>query len=165
LTNFFEAGSLFVARAPRNEENMPLMKSFRELEVWQKAHALVLDIYRITESFPERERFGITSQLRRAAASIPANIAEDFGRRSTRELWQFLAIGNGSLEETRYFLVLARDLHFLTAERFQSSDQQCNSAGQMLGALARSPRNRSASGFHGIRATGHETRVNGARHV
>lgn len=144
---------------------MPLMKSFRELEVWQKAHALVLEVYRITENFPERERFGITSQLRRAAVSVPANIAEGFGRKGTRELLQFLAIANGSLEETRYFLILARDLRLLTVEQFQTSDEQCNSIGQMLGALARSLGNRGASGFHGSRATGHETRINGAAHV
>lgn len=144
---------------------MPLMRSFRELEVWQKAHGLVLEVYRITEAFPERERFGITSQLRRAAASVPANIAEGFGRRSTRELLQFLAIANGSLEETRYFLILARDLRFVGIDQFQASDQRCNSVGQMLGALARSLRNRSASVSRGSRVTGHETRINGALHV
>ena len=135
------------------------------MEVWQKAHALVLEVYRITENFPERERFGITSQLRRAAVSVPANIAEGFGRRGTRELLQFLAIANGSLEETRYFLILAHDLRFLTVEQFQTSDERCNSVGQMLGALARSLRSRGVSGFHGSRATGHETQVNGVGHV
>lgn len=144
---------------------MPLMKSFQELEVWQKAHGLVLEVYRITEAFPERERFGITSPLRRAAASVPANIAEGFGRKSTRERLQFLAIANGSLEETRYFLILARDLHLLTIEQFQLSGHHGNSVGQMLGALARSLRNRSASLANGPRVTGHETRINGTRYV
>lgn len=141
------------------------MKSFRELEVWQKAHALVLEVYRITGDFPERERFGVTSQLRRAASSIPANIAEGFGRRTTRELLHFLAIANGSLEETRYFLILARDLRFLASEQFQILDQYCNSVGQMLGALTRSLRNRTATVPHGPRDTGHGARVNGTRHV
>lgn len=144
---------------------MPLIKSFRELEVWQKAHALVLEVYRITGNFPERERFGITSQLRRAASSVPANIAEGFGRKSTRELLQFLAIANGSLEETRYFLILARDLRFVASEQFQILDQYGSSVGQVLGALTRSLRNRTAVVPHGTRATGHEARVNGARHV
>ena len=86
---------------------MTALRSFTELEVWQKAHALVLDVYRVTDRFPDRERFGIVAQLRRAAASIPANIAEGFGRRTTKELLQSVAISNGSLEESRYFLILS----------------------------------------------------------
>jgi four helix bundle protein len=80
-----------------------MLKSFRELEVWQKAHSLVLEIYRVTARFPDSEKYGIVSQLRRAAMSIPANIAEGFGRRGTKEFLQCLAIGNGSLEETRFY--------------------------------------------------------------
>lgn len=135
-----------------------MIKSFRELEVWQKAHALVLDIYQTTGAFPDRERFGIVSQLRRAAASIPANIAEGFGRRSTRELIQFLTISSGSLEEARYFLILGKDLRYIKEEGFQTLDRQCNSVAQMLGALTSSLRNRSA-GNHGSRVTGHGTRL------
>lgn len=135
-----------------------MIKSFRELEVWQKAHALVLDVYRVTTEFPERERFGITSQLRRAAASVPANIAEGFGRRGTGELLQFLAISNGSLEETRYFLMLSSDLRFLPAEEFRRLEQNCSSVGQMLGALTRSLRNRNDRGAHGSRSAGHRSR-------
>jgi four helix bundle protein len=85
-----------------------MLKTFRELEVWQKSHQLVLEIYRITRTFPQDERFGIVSQLRRATYSIPANIAEGFGRRSTKELIQCLAIANGSLEEVRYFVLLSQ---------------------------------------------------------
>lgn len=144
---------------------MPLIKTFQELEVWQKAHALVLDVYGLTANFPDRERYGITSQLRRSAASVPSNIAEGFGRKSTRELLQFLAIANGSLEETRYFLLLARDLGFTAAEQFVKLNQQCNSIGQMLGALSRSLRERSAKDFHGTRATGHGSHTNGSLHV
>jgi four helix bundle protein len=65
-----------------------MLKSFQELEVWRKAHALVLDVYRVTRAFPESERFGVVAQLRRAAASIPANIAEGFRPRTTKELLQ-----------------------------------------------------------------------------
>lgn len=144
---------------------MPLIKSFQDLEVWQKAHALALDVYSLTASFPDRERYGITSQLRRSAASVPSNIAEGFGRKSTRELLQFLAIANGSLEETRYFLLLAGDLGFMASEQFVKLNQQCNSIGQMVGALSRSLRERSAKAFHGTRATSHEPRINGSRHV
>ena len=87
-----------------------MLKSFRDLEVWKKSHQLVLEIYRITNTFPKDERFGVISQLRRAAYSIPANMAEGFGRRSTKELLQFLAIANGSIEEIRYFIFLSCDL-------------------------------------------------------
>lgn len=134
-----------------------LLKSFEELEVWQKAHMLTLEIYRATDVFPDRERFGVVSQIRRSAASIPANIAEGFGRRTTRELLQSLAIANGSLEETRYFLLLSRDLGYLKPDHYERLRQQSHSVAQMLAALARSLRNRS-SGSHGARATGHGSR-------
>ena len=120
-----------------------MLKSFRELEVWQKAHVVVLDIYRITDRFPERERFGITAQLRRAGASVPANIAEGFARRTTREFLQSLAVANGSLEETRYFLLLSRDLRYLRAPDYEKVERQCDSVAQMLAALSRSLANRS----------------------
>jgi four helix bundle protein len=71
---------------------------------------LVLQTYRVTDSFPDKEKYGIVSQVRRSAASVPADIAEGFGRRTTKELLQFLANANESLEETRYFLLLSRDL-------------------------------------------------------
>src|SRR5258708_12473332 len=93
-----------------------MLKSFGEVEVWQRAHGLVLETYRLTDKFPDRERFGIVSQIRRSAASVPANIAEGFGRRTTKELLQFLTNANGSLEETRYFLILSRDLTYLKNE-------------------------------------------------
>ena len=134
-----------------------VVKSFEALEVWQKAHALTLAVYRATDDFPDRERFGVVSQVRRSAASIPANIAEGFGRRTTRELLQSLAIANGSLEETRYFLLLSRDLGYLKPPDYERLRQQLRSVAQMLAALARSLRNRN-SGLHGSRATGHGTR-------
>jgi len=134
-----------------------MLKSFRELEVWQKAHALVLDVYKLTDRFPDRECFGIVAQLRRAAASVPANIAEGFGRRTTKELLQSLAVANGSLEEARYFLILSRDLRYMPLEDYNRLDQQCNSIAQMLSALARSLKNRSRV-VHGARATNHGAR-------
>jgi four helix bundle protein len=96
-----------------------VLKSFQELEVWQKAHHLVLQTYRVTDSLPDRERYGIVSQVRRSAASVPANIAEGFGRRTTKELLHFLANASGSLEETRYFLLLSRDLGYVAKERYE----------------------------------------------
>lgn len=119
-----------------------MIQSFRDLEVWKKAHALVLDIYKVTESFPDRERFGVVSQVRRSASSVPANIAEGFGRRSTKELLQHLGIARGSLEETRYFLILSKDLRYLGPEDYARLDKQCDSVAQLLNALARSLRNR-----------------------
>ncbi len=89
------------------------MKNFRKLKVWEKSHALVLGVYRSTASFPREEQFGLTSQLRRASTSIPANIAEGCGRGSDADLGRFLQISMGSASELEYFLLLARDLHFL----------------------------------------------------
>ena len=90
----------------------PASQSFRDLVVWQKAHAFVLAVYRFTESFPDREKFGLTHQMRRAAVSIPANTAEGFGKRSQAEKARFLNIAEGSLEECRYYLILTHDLGF-----------------------------------------------------
>ena len=134
-----------------------MLKSFKELEVWQKAHDLVLLTYRVTEGFPDKEKYGIVSQVRRSAASVPANIAEGFGRRTTKELLQFLANANGSLEETRYFLILSRDLGYLKDQEFHEMDTQCSSVAQMMAALGRSLKSR-LEGAHGTRATSHGSR-------
>jgi four helix bundle protein len=138
------------------------MKSFRELEVWQKSHQLVLEIYRVTSSFPKDERFGIVSQLRRGAYSIPANIAEGFGRRSTKELLQCLAIANGSLEEVRYFVLLSSDLGYLQAEDSKKLDERLTSVAQMIAALGRALKTKMAT-VGSARGTGHETRATSAR--
>ncbi len=87
-------------------------KKFEDLIVWQKAHALVLNVYRLTARFPNNELYGLTSQMRRAAVSIPANIAEGFGRRGDLEKARFYIIAHSSLEEVRYYLMLARDLAY-----------------------------------------------------
>jgi four helix bundle protein len=87
-------------------------KSFTDLVVWQKAHALVLAVYRVTESFPKSETYGLTSQLRRAAVSVPANIAEGFRKRGDADKLRFYNIAQGPLEETRYYLILASDLSY-----------------------------------------------------
>jgi four helix bundle protein len=87
-------------------------KSFEQLIVWQKAHQFVLGVYQLTESFPRKEIFGLTAQIRRASISIPANIAEGFKKRGRADKVRFLNIAQGSLEECRYFLILAKDLHY-----------------------------------------------------
>ena len=88
-------------------------QSFMQLVVWQKAHAFVLAIYQKTAGFPRTEIYGLTSQIRRAAVSIPANIAEGFKRRGKSDKARFLNMAQSSLEETRYYLVLAKDLRFV----------------------------------------------------
>ena len=92
-------------------------KTFQELIVWQRAHDLVLDVYRATCRFPKEELFALTQQMRRAAVSIPANIAEGFPRRTTADKKRFLNIARGSLEEVRYYLILAKDLQYLKTTR------------------------------------------------
>jgi four helix bundle protein len=87
-------------------------RSFRDLVVWQKAHAFVLAVYRYTEGFPEREKYGLSHPLRHAAVSIPANIAEGFGKRSQPEKARFLNMAEGSVEECRYYLILSHDLGY-----------------------------------------------------
>jgi four helix bundle protein len=91
-------------------------RTFEELEVWQKAHRLVLEVYRITAKFPREELFGLSSQLRRAMVSVPANIAEGFVKRGKGDKVRFLNIAQGSLEECRYYFRLAKDLGYVEGE-------------------------------------------------
>src|SRR5579872_3668537 len=95
------------------------MEDFKDLRVWAKAHELALNIYQKTRSFPKEEIYGLTSQMRRAAASVGANIAEGCGRRSDGEMRRFLQIARGSANELEYHLLLARDLQFLTVDEFK----------------------------------------------
>jgi four helix bundle protein len=94
-------------------------KSFGQLIVWQKAHQFVLGVYRFTDNFPRAEIYGLTSQLRRAAVSIPANIAEGFKKRGRADKVRFLNIAQGSLEECRYYLILAKDLNYGDTTKLQ----------------------------------------------
>lgn len=87
-------------------------KSFEDLIVWQKAHQFVLNIYGLTKIFPDSEKFGLTSQFRRAAISIPANISEGFKKRTDKEKARYVNIAQGSLEECHYYLILSRDLGY-----------------------------------------------------
>ncbi len=122
-----------------------MLRSFEELEAWKKAHELALAVYRVTRAFPPDERFGVTAQLRRCTSSVAANIAEGFGRRSTRDFVRYLEIASGSLEETRYFLLLARDLGYLVSDGYSIIDASCDETGRLLGALIRSLRKRTDS--------------------
>ena len=90
------------------------MQRFTDLKVWQRSHALVLQLYRMTKSLPSDERFGLISQIRRAAVSVPTNIAEGSKRQGRQDYARFLNIAEGSLVETEYLLMLSRDLGYLT---------------------------------------------------
>jgi four helix bundle protein len=121
------------------------MQDFRELKVWQKAHKLVLEVYKASTKFPASERYGLTSQLRRAAVSIPANVAEGSVRSSDADFARFLHIALGSASEVDYYLVLARDLEFLEASAYQSLDSGAQEVKRMLASLI--ARVRSTSGL------------------
>jgi four helix bundle protein len=95
--------------------------SFVDLVVWQKAHQFVLLVYRYSKSFPREETYGLTSQLRRSAVSIPANIAEGFRKRGKADKARFMNIAEGSLEESRYYLILAQDLGYGDSTRLQDA--------------------------------------------
>ena len=96
------------------------MRPFRDLLVWQRAHALTMEIYRVTRAYPPDERFGLTAQTREAAASVSGNIAEGCGKRTRGQLRASLDIAGGSLSELDYWLILGRDLGYLPAESFDS---------------------------------------------
>lgn len=108
------------------------MKDFKELKVWARSHEVALAVYKGTARFPREELYGLTSQIRRAAASIPANIAEGCGRRSDGELARFLQIARGSASELEYHLLLARDLALLEASDFKVLEAKVVEVQRML---------------------------------
>jgi len=91
-------------------------KSFTDLIVWQKAHEFVLEVYKVTRDYPMEERFALCSQFQRAAVSIPANIAEGYKKLSKADKLRFLNISQGSLEECRYYIILSRDLSYISVK-------------------------------------------------
>ena len=111
------------------------MQDFRKLTVWKRSHSLTLAVYQITNTFPKSEIYGLTSQIRRACISIPANIAEGCGRGSGAELGQFLRIAQGSASELEYHLLLANELHFLNAQEYNNLNNQLNEIRRMLTAF------------------------------
>ena len=102
------------------------LKSFRQLEIWRLSHQLVIMVYQFTKAFPALEKFSLTNQLLRAVVSIPANIAEGYGRRSNKEFIQFLYISLGSLEEVRYYLILSADLGYILREQADKTELLIN---------------------------------------
>ncbi len=112
------------------------MGDFKKLKVWQKSHQLTLEVYKSTMAFPDRERFGLTGQLRRAAASIPANVAEGCGRGTDNELVRYVRIGLGSATELEYHLILARDLGILPLPAYESLNAATLEVQSMLAGLS-----------------------------
>jgi len=113
------------------------MKNFHDLLVWQKAHRLTLDIYTATQDFPREEQYGLTNQMRRAAASVPANLAEGCGRGGEVEFARFCQIAMGSACELEYDLLLARDLQFMAEEAYRPLVEQVIEVKRMLVSLLR----------------------------
>lgn len=111
------------------------MRNFEDLEVWQKAHALTLTMYRVTADFPRSEMFGLTSQIRRAAGSVGANLAEGCGRWGEAELARYVQIAMGSASELQNHLRLAKDLDFLSKSDYETAIKQLTSVRQMLTAF------------------------------
>lgn len=118
---------------------MPL-KSYRELIVWQKAMDLVESIYRTTKAYPREEIYGLTSQTRRSAVSVPSNIAEGQGRRTTNEFLKFLAIASGSLCELDTQILIAKRLQYIDANAADSILRLASEVGRLVSGLARSLR-------------------------
>jgi four helix bundle protein len=113
------------------------MQNFRELKVWQKSHQLTLGVYRATRSFPKEEQFALTSQMRRASSSIPANIAEGCCRNGDAEFARFLYIAMGSASELECHLLLARDLGFLSEATARGLEDGVGEVKRMLSSLIR----------------------------
>jgi four helix bundle protein len=113
-------------------------KHWKDLIVWQKAHQLVIDIYSITSSFPESERYNLTSQIRRAATSIPSNIVEGHERGTQKDFQRFLYISRGSLEEVRYLILLGKDLMLINNSVYLEIEEKCSEVSIMLNKLIKS---------------------------
>jgi len=121
-----------------------MLKSYRDLLVWQKALELVIYVYRFSAQFPRDELFGLTSQLRRAAVSVPSNIAEGYGRGSRNEYLHFLSIAQGSLKELETQTILADRLNYCTFAQASKVSERSKEVGKMSGGLIRSLRPKSS---------------------
>jgi four helix bundle protein len=115
-------------------------KSFEDVEIWKKSHAFVLKIYRVTENFSKRELFGLTSQLRRAVVSVPANFAGGFNKMGKADKLRFYNIAQGSLEECRYYLILVKDLNYGDTENLKINAKEIS---KMLNSYIQRIRNDS----------------------
>ena len=121
------------------------MRNYRDLLVWEKAHKLTLAVYKVTLAFPKEERFGLTSQVRRASASIAANLAEGCGRRSDGVMARYIQIAMGSGAELSYHLLLAKDLELLKYSDYETLDSDISEVMRMFSALSGKLRNASTA--------------------
>ena len=116
------------------------MRDFKRLQVWEKSHGLTLRVYELTSQFPREDLYGLTSQIRRACASIPTNIAEGCGRGSSADFARFLQIAMGSASETEYLILLARDLKYINTSQYPELTDAIVRVKKMLTSLLRSIR-------------------------
>lgn len=113
---------------------------WKDLEVWKKAHGLVLEVYKMTARFPNNESYGLVNQLRRASYSVPANIVEGQSRNTTKEYRSFLYNARGSVEEVRYFLLLSMELGYINKEVYEKMESEYETVSKMLNGLIKSLR-------------------------
>lgn len=111
-----------------------MTNSFKEVVAWQKAHQFVVDVYRVTATFPSYERFGLCSQFQRAAVSIAANIAEGYRRDGMKDKLRFLNVSQGSLEECRYYILLAKDLQYIDEKESDFLNNSIEDTSRLLNA-------------------------------
>lgn len=114
-----------------------------DLEVFKLSHEVVLDTYKLTRNYPDEEKFGLVSQMRRSSSSAPMNIMEGAGRRSTKEYIHFLSIASGSCEELKYQLLLSKDLNYIDKDVYENLHERCLSISRMLYRLIESLKKRS----------------------
>lgn len=118
------------------------VRTFEDLKIWQEAHHLALEIYRVTKAFPREELYGLISQIRRSALSVPTNIVEGFYRHSTKELIQFLILARGSLGETVYHLLISKDLDYINNDVYIELRNRYEKLAMSINALIRSLNNK-----------------------
>ena len=114
------------------ETKLETSKNFTDLLVWKKAHMFVLEVYQITQKYPDTERFALCSQFKRAVISIPANIAEGYKKLSKADKLRFMNIAQGSLEESRYYIILSRDLSYINEEEYECLTTRLEEASRLL---------------------------------
>ena len=119
-----------------------MLKNYKELKVWEKAYKLCLDIYTVTKRFPKEEIYGLTSQIRRSAVSIPSNIAEGYGRKTTSEYVRFLYIAYGSVCELETQTMISGDLDYMKKEKLQEVREELGDVERMLKAMIKSLENK-----------------------
>ena len=130
---------------PPQNRRIKMLKNYKELNVWQKSYELCLEIYRITAKFPKEERYGLTSQIRRSAVSIPSNIAEGYGRKTTLDYIRMLYISYGSVCELETQILLTGDLGFIDKGEFDTTKKDIAEIERMLKALIKSLENKHLS--------------------